>query len=271
VFGTGLLVEQVDAMIADAFRLHLAVATYRPANLEPRLSAAPYPRELRHSNSPAAVALQAAAKPLHEYSDGVQVFTGLVSAVSSLPHKLMLIDEPEAFLHPTLASRLGQHLARIASERSGNLVAATHSAEFLLGCVTRVPETTVVRLTYANGEATARALEGIEVQALIQNPLLRSAEALRALFAEGAAICEADSDRAFYEEINRRLRDAGGRDHAADTIFLNAQNWQTIAILAEPLRARVSRQRVRDRRGSRGGPSSLLSAWRPDARVRCRR
>lgn len=47
-------------------------------------------------------------------------------------------------------------------------------------------------------------------------------------------MCEGDSDRAFYDEINRRLlRNGQGSD---DAIFLNARNWQTTTVIAEPLR-----------------------------------
>jgi hypothetical protein len=175
--------------------------------------------------------------PLRELSDGVQVFCGLVAAVAALPHLLILVDEPEAFLHPTLSRRLGANLARIARERNARLFAATHSSEFLLGCLEEVPETTVLRLDYRSGVAASHSLAAEEVANLSRDPLLRSANALRALFARSAVVCEADADRAFYEEINRRLLETGGRNGALDCAFLNAQNWQTTVRIAGPLRA----------------------------------
>jgi hypothetical protein len=74
------------------------------------------------------------------------------------------------------------------------------------------------------------------VARLTRDPLLRSAAALRALFSKTTVVCEADSDRAFYEEINRRLSDAVQRTSSDDATFLNAQNWQTIPTIAGPLR-----------------------------------
>lgn len=230
------LLAEVDRMVHAAFNQHLAITMLNPPQLVPALSASPQVEGLLQSTNEASIAFQQAAVPLQAQSDGVQVYVGLVSAIRALPHTLILIDEPEAFLHPTLATRLGQNLARISSEREANVIAATHSAEFLLGCVTEVPDTTVIRLTYRNGIATARALPGTEVAELTRNPLLRSAQALRALFAEAAVVCEADSDRAFYNEINDRLVDADGRVGSPDTIFLNAQNWNTIVTIAAPLR-----------------------------------
>lgn len=228
---------EVNEMIQAAFDEHLALQTFRPPTIEPALAQGPMTDNLRHSTAPSAIAQQKAATPLSEMSDGVQVFAGLVAAVAALPHILLLIDEPEAFLHPTLARRLGANLARIARERDARLFAATHSADFLLGCIEQVPETTVLRLDYRQRVATSHALTAGEVATLSKDPLLRSADALRALFARSAVVCEADADRAFYEEINRRLLDADGRQGARDCVFLNAQNWQTTVRLAQPLRS----------------------------------
>lgn len=228
---------EVDAMVHAAFEQHLVMQTFHPPQLEPALSATALQEEFRQSTSPAAIAQQKAATPLVELSDGVQVFCGLIAAVAALPHILLLIDEPEAFLHPTLCRRLGANLARIARQRDARLIAATHSADFLLGCLEEVPETTVLRLDYRGGVPASHALPADKVSELSRDPLLRSADALHALFARSAVVCEADSDRAFYEEINRRLVDADGRQGALDSAFLNAQNWQTTVRIASPLRA----------------------------------
>jgi hypothetical protein len=231
------LFAEVDRMIFAAFDEHLVIQTFEPPNLRPALSPNGLPSELRQSTSPGAVSAQEDAKPLGDLSDGVQVFSGLVAAVAALPHLLLLIDEPEAFLHPTLSRRLGADLARIAKERDARLIVATHSAEFLLGCLDEVPETSVLRLDYRKGVPSSHVMVAAEVARLSRDPLLRSSNALQALFARSAVVCEADADRAFYTEINRRLQRSDTRVGALDTQFLNAQNWQTTARLTRPLRA----------------------------------
>jgi hypothetical protein len=232
------LFERVDGPIVAAFGLHFVVDMTQPPNLQVALSAAEPPdRWHERLFAEDVIRYQRDATPIMELSDGVKVYTGLVSAVQSLPHRLLLIDEPEAFLHPTLARRLGGELARITRQRNAVLLAATHSPDFLMGCVGEVPETTIIRLTYENQTATTRVLDGSTVSRLVREPLLRAADALSALFARGAVVCEADSDRAFYDEINRRLEGTDGRIGAVDTVFLNAQNWQTTRIVAAPLRA----------------------------------
>lgn len=167
-------------------------------------------------------------------SDGVQAFTGLVTAMLSLPFKILLVDEPEAFLHPPLSRRLGNNMARLAREQKASLFISTHSSEFVMGCIETVSETQIVRLTYENGVATAKNLTGIQIQSMIKNPLMRSTGTLQALFHKCAIVTESDTDRSFYEEINTRLRriDRG----IEDALFLNAQNKQTIFKVVEPLR-----------------------------------
>jgi hypothetical protein len=167
-------------------------------------------------------------------SDGVVSFTGLVAAAISLAHRILLIDEPEAFLHPPLARLLGASLASLTQERGASLVVATHSAEFLMGCIESGASTTIVRLTYERNIAGARVLSPAGLKALATEPLLRSTDALSGLFHRGVVVGEADADRAMYEEINRRLVDAGRG--TPDTFFTNAQNWQTIPRVIGPLR-----------------------------------
>lgn len=181
-----------------------------------------------------ACAFHAAAAPMSDMSDGVVCFCGLISAAVSLPHRILLLDEPEAFLHPPLARQLGSALASLSAERGASLVTATHSAEFLMGCLESGVDATIVRLTYENGAADAKVLPPTEIRDVIGDPLLRSTNALAGLFHRGVVVGESDHDRAFYNEINRRLVavDRG----SADTFFSNAQNWQTIARVIGPLR-----------------------------------
>jgi len=175
------------------------------------------------------------AYDIAELSDGVRAFTGLTAAVMSADYRIMLVDEPEAFLHPPLTRKLGKRLTQLASDRGANVLASTHSPEFLMGCVQSGRGANVVRLTWRGGVATARLLPAAKLDALMKDPLLRSTGVLGALFHEGAIVCEADADRVFYAEINERLlaARAGGADGC---LFLNAQNKQTIRRILRPLR-----------------------------------
>lgn len=170
-----------------------------------------------------------------EASDGVKAFTGMISTILGQNCKIPLIDEPEAFLHPPLAKRLGKELAETAATRDACAFIATHSADFLMGCVSGSPEVNIIRLTYKRGKPTARLLKHERLQEIIKSPLMRSTGVLSALFHEGAVVCEGDSDRALYQEINDRIASME-RCNYAEALFINAHSKQSTSKIAGPLR-----------------------------------
>ena len=228
--------EKVRKFTDDAFGTHFIVDPSGMSQFRVRLSETkPAGPAAERSLDDDALAFYKDAPLIPELGDGVRCSVGLVSAVMSLSQHILLIDEPEAFLHPTLSRRVGQQLAETARERDASLIAATHSADFLFGCIQVSPDTRIVRLTYDNGKATARSIEPSEVLNLMRDPLLRSTNALRALFYRAVIVTEADTDRALYDEVNYRLAQAG--EGIDDALFINAQNWQTIPRLVTPLRS----------------------------------
>lgn len=223
----------VRAATRDAFGYNLVVDATSMRQFVVKMSSQdPGESGERDLSDEGALRFMESARPIQEFGDGVQAFGGLMAAIHSLPHSVLLVDEPEAFLHPPLARRLGTHLVSAANE--GTLIAATHSADFLLGCLEAAPDTTIVRLTYDNGVASARSIPGRALTTLMTDPLLRSTRSINGVFHRAVVVVESDSDRAFYDEVNRRLRERGrGID---DALFLNAQNWQTTGRIAAPLR-----------------------------------
>jgi hypothetical protein len=167
--------------------------------------------------------------------DGIKAFTGITAMVLSSPFRILLIDEPEAFLAPPLQRRLGALLVHEAQRRNGHVIVATHSPDFLTGAIQAGGALNVVRLTYDEPVATARALESTKLRPLVRRPVLRSAGVLSAAFHHGAVITESDGDRVLYNEINDRLREAV-LPHAVDTIFLNGQGRTSLEQIAPPLR-----------------------------------
>lgn len=47
-------------------------------------------------------AFQAKARPIEQFSDGVKAFVGIILQLIAGAPEAILIDEPEAFLHPSL-------------------------------------------------------------------------------------------------------------------------------------------------------------------------
>jgi ABC-type uncharacterized transport system YnjBCD ATPase subunit len=167
--------EEVRRLTAEAFDLHFTIDPTAMQTFRIRMATRP-PRSKAEEQAldQAAREFHAAATPINRLSDGVQAFVGLVSAILSLPHRVILVDEPEAFLHPALARRLGANLTRLSHEREASLMVATHSADFLIGCIETADDASVVRLTFEGGSATARALNATDLRTLFRDPLLRS-------------------------------------------------------------------------------------------------
>ncbi len=100
--------ERVRQLTEEAFRLHFVIDPTGMQSFRIRMSRRrPTSKSEEQSLEDVAREFHEQATMISEFSDGVQAFVGLVSAVLSLPHKIILIDEPDAFLHPPLARRLG--------------------------------------------------------------------------------------------------------------------------------------------------------------------
>lgn len=171
-----------------------------------------------------------------ETSDGVKAFSGIMTTLLAGDPKITLIDEPEAFLHPALSNKLGKEIGRSLRTSNKRLLVATHSSSFLMGCIQSGAPLNIVRLTYKNGVATSRILPKDKILHLMRHPLLRSTGVLNGLFFESVIVTEADSDRAFYQEINERLLSENDPRGINNCLFMNAQNKQTVWEIVKPLR-----------------------------------
>jgi ABC-type polar amino acid transport system ATPase subunit len=225
--------KKVRELVKDAFSLFFVIDPTNLGNLRIRLST-DEPLADEQSLNDSARKYYKKAVHIKDASDGVQAFTGIVTAILSGEFHTILIDEPEAFLHPPLARKLGTNLATLAKERSSALLASTHSSDFLMGCVQASKDVRVVRLEYTNGKSQGRMVDPQELDRLFKNPLMRSTNAISGLFYDGVVVTESDNDRAFYAEIYHRL--ASSHKDYPSILFINAQNKQTIKNIIGPLR-----------------------------------
>jgi hypothetical protein len=224
---------KVRALVKDAFGLHFVVDPTYLGQFRIRLSENE-PLEDEQSLNARAREFHGRAIHIKDASDGVQAFTGIVTAVMSGEFHTILVDEPEAFLHPPLARKLGKNLAALAAERKGSLFASTHSSDFLMGCLQASSAVRVVRLEYSGGKSRGRMIDSQALEALLSRPLMRSANVISGLFYDGVVVLESDNDRAFYAEIYHRISD--GKANYPSILFINAQNKQTIKDIIGPLR-----------------------------------
>lgn len=233
--------EELRKYVLDAFQRHLSIDLTALNKGRFVLSDEPPGAHERAFGTAEAQRYFRGADDIASLSDGLKSYVGLHATLLSQDYRIILLDEPEAFLHPPLARRLGFNLTKLAAKRQATIIAATHSPFFLMGCLEAGPTTSVVRLGYQDKNATARHLSADALHRIMNDPLLRSSRVLTALFHRSAVVCEGDSDQAFYDEINERLRreyeDGNASErYLRDCLFINSHGKDSIERLVGMLR-----------------------------------
>jgi hypothetical protein len=197
---------------------------------------------------PEVVGRLSAVPLLESQSDGVRSFAGVLLTLLAGDYPVVLIDEPEAFLHPPQARLLGRSLARQLQQ--GQLFVATHSVDVLLGLLdTPAARILVLRLTRAEERTAAQALAPDQLAGLWGDPLVRFSRVLDGLFHHAVVVCEGVTDCQFYASIASEHSLYGG----LDVMFTFAGSKQRIPVvtralgaLGVPVRAVVDFDALRD-------------------------
>ena len=211
--------QQVRHIVKDAFGREIALDFTVPQKLLLRVgdsfdSLPPDPRDAR--------GVLTMANKLDEQGDGIRSFVGIVVALMCIKRDLILVDEPEAFLHPPQAFAIGAYLSQQANQNR-QLVIATHSTDILRGILSsKKRRVTVIRVDRTGDNATFNKLNPAELTRLISDPLLSSSRVLDGLFYPGAVVVEGDSDARFFQATSKKLAEN------VDLHFVNADNKQTI-------------------------------------------
>ncbi|POM09944.1 ATPase [Pseudomonas sp. WP001] len=228
--------KEISRIIEEAFGLHFLLDATNLGKIRIRLSENTPPDDIERSLTEEAIKFQAAAEPIERYSDGVKAFTGIVTELIAGNPQLIFIDEPEAYLHPSLAQKLGTEISRLATKNNKQVFISTHSPYFIMGCISAGTPVNIIRLTHQKRVATGRLLRSHDIVELMRTALLRSSGVLSGLFYDTVIVTESDADRVFYQEVNDRLLRFKSDLGIPNCLFLNAQNKQTVHIITKPLR-----------------------------------
>lgn len=165
---------------------------------------------------------------LDNQGDGLRSVAGMLTAIVALKKPIILLDEPEAFLHPPQALQLGEIISDLVDE-SQQIFIATHSADFLKGLLGSTKDAVIIHLDRSKETATeAKTLGSKELGQIITEPLLSSSRVLEGMFYKGVVATEADSDTAFYQRLFQKIG-------ASDEIhFLNTTGKQALKKVIEP-------------------------------------
>lgn len=231
LYSDGDLERELSELVSSFFALPVFVDRQ---NFPPRLRAgkvtvpAPVADALTNEYSRAVFDVPA----LDEQGDGLRSFTGLALVVLALSPEVLLLDEPESFLHPGQARAVGRWLASAATERNMQVVVATHDRDFLIGLLSSDESSAVdvVRIVRGPAGSELRTIPSEKLDSYWADPVLRYSNALQGLFHERVVVCEGDADCRFYSAVMEELAVAKGLRHIADdTLFVSSNGKNGIA------------------------------------------
>lgn len=135
---------------------------------------------------------------LDDQGDGFRSFTGVVLSLLLSHDRIVLLDEPEAFLHPAQSRQLGYWLAKHIEKVPGQVIISTHNSSFIAGILAADYPVDIYRINRQGNNTTFNRIPPESTELLAKSPILSSQRVLDSLFHKGVAVCEADSDRILY-------------------------------------------------------------------------
>lgn len=173
---------------------------------------------------------------LNGQGDGMRSFASVIlHLLAPVTASVLLLDEPEAFLHPPQAQLLGKIIATEKSSRA-QLFIATHSPDVLQGLVNVASDRLkLVRMQRQGNINRIKELDKELVRIISSDPLMHYSSVLSGVFHERVIVCESDGDCMFYRSI-LDLPKVHGESHP-DVLFVQAGGKSRMARLAETLRA----------------------------------
>lgn len=178
--------------------------------------------------------LRSNSVPLSEQGDGMRSFTSVLLSIHGLEYpSIILIDEPEAFLHPPQARLIGEF---IANERikSRQIFVATHSTDVVRGIIAgSTDKVRILRIVREGITNKIMELDKEKMQEISKDPLARFSPIFDGMFHRHVVICEADADCLFYNSmLSAILNDS---DQRPDILFLHAGGKDRVGKLCRAL------------------------------------
>ena len=180
--------------------------------------------------------LRSTTTPLQTQGDGMRSFASVIlDMLAPDTPSVLILDEPEAFLHPPQARLLGEFIAK---ERppTAQLFVATHSPDVLDGLLGAAAEhVRVVRIQRDGLRNRVKELDKEHARKIGNDPVMKFSGVMSGVFHERVIVCESDADCMFYSSILDLPTVRG--EHQPDVLFVHAGGKHRMATLAEALRA----------------------------------
>ena len=175
---------------------------------------------------------------LQNQGDGMRSFASIVLFTMVGKESVLLVDEPEAFLHPPQARLLGKML--VSDKPAGRqLFISTHSGDVLRGILdANRPNVRVLRIRRTGAVNAVKELKSESIQELWKDPLLRYSNILDGLFHEQVVVCEGDGDARFFSAVMDAVAEQKGTDaRRPDIMFTHCGGKARLPMVVRALRA----------------------------------
>lgn len=143
------------------------------------------------------------ARTIDRQGLGMRNVVGLLLRLYTDARSIILLDEPEAFLHPPQANRLGQVIQSVCERRKLQVICASHDRNLISGLskakenqlvVQRLSSTTGSGVSYFSRTVSSKAFDNVRALSRIRfTPVLES------MFASVAVLVENENDALFFE------------------------------------------------------------------------
>lgn len=220
--------SELDAAICDAFDgLHVLLDDTKRIHLSLRTT-----RSLpdQATGVIAAVRQFEAMSPLEDQGDGAKSFSSVVLGMLLGAGRIILLDHPDAFLHPRQSRQLGAWIATHAAQLGCQVFVATRDPAFITGLHQGRTDVALVTLSRQGEATTLRPISADATRQLVQSPLLANQQAIDALFYESAVVIPESDDQVVYEMVARQ--ELG----ATRVGFYHAHGGSNVTLVAKSLR-----------------------------------
>jgi energy-coupling factor transporter ATP-binding protein EcfA2 len=173
---------------------------------------------------------------LDSQGDGMRSFVGVMLHLLVGRQQILLIDEPDAFLHPPQARQLGRTIAK-HTPPSRQLFIATHSGDFIRGLLdANDSRVRIIRLDRVGAVNRVAELKNEQLREIWDDPLLRYSNILDGIFHKKVIVCEGDADCRFYAAIHDVNINLGMSDYREEVMFTHCGGKDRISTVVRALR-----------------------------------
>ena len=168
---------------------------------------------------------------LDDQGDGLKNYISLFLTLKIPEKSVLLLDEPEAFLHPPLARQVGELIGSVVDENK-QIFVSTHSVEVLKGILSTCQDINILRITQpCDKKNIITKLDEKVLNNILIKPLLRVSQTMDGLFCDRVIITEAEADEIFYQELIEKINPQSGIH------FVHGQGKSNITTIAKCYRS----------------------------------